>query len=333
MIALDFDRHFQGKLVLITGGLGFIGSNLARQLVDLGALVTVLDARLPMFGSNLYNLAGYENRLRINPGDLRDEANTAAVVRGQNFIFNLAGQVSHLDSMEHPLADLDVNCRSQLCLLEACRRFNPDVRIVYTSTRQVYGRPQRLPVDESHPLDPVDINGIHKLAVGWYHNLYHRVYGLRTTTLRLTNTYGPRMRVADARQTFLGLWIRQVLTGTPITVFGDGRQQRDFNYVDDVVNALLLVASQPATIGEVYNLGAPDPITLSDLAQLLIKCNGAGTRQFVPFPEDRKAIDIGNYAADFTKIQTAIGWQPRIPLADGLRRTFDYYRMHLQHYL
>ena len=324
---------FTGKLVLITGGLGFIGSNLARRLVDLGALVTVLDARLPQFGGNPFNLTGYETRLHINPGDLRDEANTAQVVRGQDYIFNLAGQVSHLDSMQNPIADLEVNCRSQLCLLEACRRFNPDVRIVYTSTRQVYGRPQFLPVNESHPLHPVDINGIHKLAVGWYHNLYHRVYGLRTTTLRLTNTYGPRMRVADARQTFLGLWIRQILTGTPLTVFGDGRQLRDFNYVDDVVHALLLVASAPATIGEIYNLGAPNPIALGDLAQLLIKCNGAGTYQRVPFPADRKAIDIGDYAADFTKIQTALGWQPCVPLADGLRRTFDYYRMHLQHYL
>ena len=324
---------FNGKLVLITGGLGFIGSNLARRLVDLGALVTVLDARLPQFGGNLFNLTGYETRLHINPGDLRNEANTAQVVRGQDFIFNLAGQVSHLDSMQNPIADLEVNCRSQLGLLEACRRFNPDVRIVYTSTRQVYGRPQFLPVTEQHPLDPVDINGIHKLAVGWYHALYHRVYGLRTTTLRLTNTYGPRMRVADARQTFLGLWIQQVLAGTPLTVFGDGRQRRDFNYVDDVVHALLLVAGTPATIGEIYNLGAPDPVALHDLAKLLIKCNGIGTYQFVPFPDDRKAIDIGDYAADFTKIQTALGWQPRIPLAEGLRHTLEYYQTHLQHYL
>ena len=185
---------FTGKSVLITGGLGFIGSNLARQLVDLGALVTVLDAQLPNFGGNMFNLTGYENRLRINHGDLRDEVNTAQAVRGQDFIFNLAGQVSHLDSMQNPIADLEVNCHSQLCLLEACLRFNPNVRIVYTSTRQVYGRPQFLPVTEQHPLDPVDINGIHKLAVGRYHALYHQVYGLRTTTLRLTNTYGPRMR-------------------------------------------------------------------------------------------------------------------------------------------
>jgi len=325
--------NFTGKAVLITGGLGFIGSNLARRLVDLGALVTVLDAQLPQFGGNPFNLAGYETRLRINSGDLRDEANTIQVVRGQDYIFNLAGQVSHLDSMQHPLADLEVNCRSQLCLLEACRQFNPNVHIVYTSTRQVYGRPQFLPVTEHHPLDPVDINGIHKLTVGWYHALYHRVYGLRTTTLRLTNTYGPRMRVADARQTFLGLWLQQVLTGTPLTVFGDGRQQRDFNYVDDVIHALLMVASAPATIGEIYNLGAPDPVALGDLAQLLIKTNGAGTCHCVPFPDDRKAIDIGDYATDFTKIKTTLGWQPRIPLAVGLRHSLDYYRAHLQHYL
>ncbi|MEI8315905.1 MAG: NAD-dependent epimerase/dehydratase family protein [Verrucomicrobiota bacterium] len=324
---------FTGKSVLITGGLGFIGSNLARQLVDLGALVTVLDAQLPNFGGNMFNLTGYENRLRINHGDLRDEVNTAQAVRGQDFIFNLAGQVSHLDSMQNPIADLEVNCHSQLCLLEACRRFNPNVRIVYTSTRQVYGRPQFLPVTEQHPLDPVDINGIHKLAVGRYHALYHQVYGLRTTTLRLTNTYGPRMRVTDARQTFLGLWIQQVLAGAPLIVFGDGQQQRDFNYVDDVVQALLLVAGAPATIGEIYNLGAPDPIALRDLAQLLIKRNGTGAYQCVPFPADRQAIDIGDYAADFTKIQTTTGWQPRVPLATGLARTLEYYQTHRQHYL
>ena len=267
----DFTPNFQGRSVLITGGLGFIGSNLTRRLVGLGAHVTVLDSLLPQFGGNLFNIDEYEKRIHINLGDMRDEQGMNALVQGRDFIFNLAGQVSHLDSMQNPFADLAINCQSQLYLLEACRHFNPDVRIIYTNTRQVYGRPQYLPVDEKHPLDPADINGIHKLAGGWYHILYQRVYGLRTTSLRLTNTYGPRMRVVDARQTFLGLWLRQVLSGEPLTIYGDGQQRRDFNYVEDVLTALLWVASTPQTIGEVFNLGDSVPVTLLDLARLLIE--------------------------------------------------------------
>ena len=328
----DLSENYRGRSVLITGGLGFIGSSLARQLVDWGARVTLLDALLPDFGGKLFNIDGYEDRLQINIGDMRDEPGMNALVQSRDFIFNLAGQVSHLDSMQNPLADLEINCRSQLYLLEACRRFNPQVRIVYTNTRQVYGRPQYLPVDEQHPLDPVDINGIHKLAGGWYHILYQRVYGLRTTSLRLTNTYGPRMRVVDARQTFLGLWLRQVLSGEPLTIYGDGQQRRDFNYIDDVLAALLGVAVTPATIGETYNLGGEAPIALVDLARLLLELNGGGAHQLQPFPADRQAIDIGDYYADFRKITTVLGWQPRVPLAEGLARTLEYYRVHHGHY-
>jgi len=301
-------------------------------LVGLGAHVTVLDSLLPQFGGNLFNIDEYEKRIHINLGDMRDEPGMNALVQGRDFIFNLAGQVSHLDSMENPFADLEINCRSQLYLLEACRRCNPNVRIIYTNTRQVYGRPQYLPVDEKHPLDPVDINGIHKLAGGWYHILYQRVYGLRTTSLRLTNTYGPRMRVVDARQTFLGLWLRQILSGEPLTIFGDGQQRRDFNYVEDVLTALLWVASTPQTIGEVFNLGDSVSVTLLNLARLLIELNGGGSYQLQPFPADRQVIDIGDYYADFSKITHALGWQPRVPLAEGLARTLEYYRMHRNHY-
>ena len=328
----DFTPEFRGRTVLITGGLGFIGSNLARQLVDLGAHVTIVDSLLPQFGGKLFNLAGFEPRLQVHPVDLRDEAGIQPLVQNQDFIFNLAGQVSHLDSMENPFADLEINCRSQLSLLEACRRFNPRARILYTNTRQIYGRPQYLPVDEKHPLDPVDINGIHKLAGGWYHILYHRVYGLRTTSLRLTNTYGPRMRVVDARQTFLGLWLRQILSGEPLAVYGDGQQRRDFTYVDDVVTALLLAAVTPQAIGEAYNLGGSVAISLLDLARLLIELNGSGTQQLQPFPADRLAIDIGDYYADYSKITAALGWQPRVALAQGLADTLAYYRLHHAHY-
>lgn len=328
----DFTSDFQGRSVLITGGLGFIGSSLARRLVDLGARVTVLDSLQPQFGGKRFNLDGYEDRLQVTIGDMRDEPGLNTLVQHRDFIFNLAGQVSHLDSMENPFADLEINCRSQLYLLEACRRFNPSARIIYTNTRQVYGRPQYLPVDEKHPLDPVDINGIHKLAGGWYHILYHRVYGLRTTSLRLTNTYGPRMRVVDARQTFLGLWVRQILSGEALSVYGDGQQRRDFNYVEDVSTALLLAAVTPQAIGEAYNLGGAVSISLLDLARLLIELNGGGTYQLQPFPADRKAVDIGDYYADYSKITAALAWHPRVPLAEGLAETLNYYRMHHEHY-
>jgi UDP-glucose 4-epimerase len=324
--------EFGGARVLITGGLGFIGSNLARRLSDLGARVTVLDSLVPEYGGNLFNLAGYEGRIHINIGDMRDEHGINYLVKDQQFIFNLAGQTSHLDSMQDPFTDLDINCRSQLYLLEACRKHNPQVRIVYTSTRQVYGRPIRLPVDEEHPLSPVDINGVHKLAGCWYNVLYHRNYGLQTTSLRLTNSYGPRMRVRDARQTFVGLWLRQLVEGNEIEVYGDGSQARDLNYVDDVVNALLVAALSPKAEGQIYNLGSLEIISLLDLARLLIELNGDGTFRLVPFPPERKVIDVGDYYADFSRIQRALGWGPTVKLRDGLALTLDYYRKHHQHY-
>jgi len=324
--------EFAGARALITGGLGFIGSNLARRLADLGAHVTVLDSLIPDSGGNWFNLAGYEDRVGIHIGDLREERALAPLVCGQQYIFNLAGQVGHLDSMRDPFTDLEINCRSQLCLLEACRQRNPAARILYTSTRQVYGRAMRVPVQEEHPLSPVDINGIHKLAAERYHQLYHRIYGLRTTSLRLTNTYGPRMRVRDARQTFLGLWLRRLLEGNPMEVYGDGTQIRDFNYVDDVVNALLLAALSKEAEGRTYNLGSRDAISLHDLARLLVELNGSGEFRLVPFPPDRLAIDIGDYCGDFSRIQRQLGWEPVVSLREGLAWTLAYYGAHHAHY-
>jgi UDP-glucose 4-epimerase len=332
MTPSECSGQFRGQQVLITGGLGFIGSNLARRLVDWGARVTLLDSLLPQYGGNLFNIAGYEDRLHVNVGDMRDEFGINHLVQHKAFIFNLAGQVCHLDSMQDPFTDLEINCRSQLYFLEACRKHNPHVRIVNAGTRQVYGRPAYLPVDEDHPLAPVDINGIHKLAGDWYHTLYHDVYGLRTTSLRLTNTYGPRMRVVDARQTFLGLWLREVIEGTTIVVFGDGQQRRDLSFVDDVVDALLLTAISPQAEGAIYNLGGQDPLTLLDLARLLIEINQSGDFRLGPFPQDRKAIDIGDYYADFSKFRNAVGWSPAVTLHDGLSRTLQYYRENRIHY-
>jgi UDP-glucose 4-epimerase len=326
-------ENFADKNVIVTGGLGFIGSSLAQKLAGFGAKVIAVDSLIPEYGGNLFNIKGHENRIKINIADVRDKFSMAYLVKGQDFLFNLAGQTSHIDSMENPFIDLDINCRAQLFILEACRRYNPTIRVVYASTRQIYGRPDFLPVDETHPLRPVDVNGIHKMAGEWYHILYSNVYGIRTCALRLTNTYGPRMRVKDARQTFLGVWIKALIEKRPIEIWGDGLQVRDFNYVDDAVNAILMAAITDDSNGQVYNLGSPEHVNLRDLAALMIKINGGGEYRILPFPKNRKAIDIGDYYADFGKIHRELKWSPDIGLEEGLSRTLQYYYSHIANYL
>jgi len=324
---------FGGKRVMITGGLGFIGGNLAIALAELGADVLLVDSLIPQYGGNLYNVASIEDRVRINIADVRDEYSMRYLVQGQDFIFNLAGQVSHLDSMQDPYTDLEINCRSQLSILEACRRNNPEVKIIYAGTRQQYGKPDYLPVDERHLMHPTDVNGVNKMAGEWYHIVYNNVYGVRATSLRLTNTYGPRMRIKDARQTFLGWWIRLLLEGRSLEIYGDGSQLRDFNYVDDVVKAFLLAAASDEANGQVYNLGAPEPISLLDLAQLMIEENGGGSYALVEWPRERKPIDIGSYYGDYRKIKAELGWEPTVSLREGLAQTLEYYRRNLSHYV
>jgi Nucleoside-diphosphate-sugar epimerases len=312
--------------------MGFIGSNLAHRLVELDAQVTLVDSLIPIYGGNQRNIAGIEHRVRVNIADVRDEYSMNYLVQGQDYLFNLAGQTSHLDSMTDPYTDLEINCRAQLSILEACRKHNPNLKLVYASTRQIYGKPDYLPVDERHLLHPVDVNGVNKMAGEWYHILYNNVYGIRACALRLTNTYGPRMRVKDARQTFLGIWIKRLIDEEPIQVFGDGSQIRDFNYVDDVVEALLLAGASSAADGGIFNLGSDETINLRDLAALLIDINGGGSFEIVPFPPDRKAIDIGDYYADYRLIQGRLGWRPKVPLREGLRRTLEFYRREREYY-
>ena len=323
---------FQGRRVLITGGLGFIGSNLARRLASEDVQVTVVDSLVPEYGGNLFNLAGLENRLRINISDVRDEHSFAYLVRDQDYLFNLAGQTSHLDSMQDPYTDMEINCRAQLSILEACRKYNPQIRVLFASTRQLYGKPRYLPVDEKHLTQPVDVNGINKMAGESYHILYHQVHGLRACALRLTNTYGPRMRIKDARQTFLGVWLRRVVEGRPFEVW-DGAQRRDFNYVEDVVEALLLAIASEEAYGRVFNLGGEEVVSLRELAQMLVELNGGGSFCQCDFPAERKRIDIGDYYADFSLVRQAFGWRPRVPLREGLARSLAFYREHLKLYL
>lgn len=321
-------QQFNSKKVLITGGLGFIGSNLAEALVNLGADVMLVDSLIPEYGGNLFNVEPFKDKVRVNISDVRDEHAMKYLIQGQDYLFNLAGQTSHVDSMNNPYPDLEINARSQLSILEACKKHNPDVKLVFASTRQLYGKPEYLPVDERHPMRPIDVNGINKMAGEWYHILYNNVYGIRGCVLRLTNTYGPRMRVKDARQTFLGIWVKKLVEGGGIQVFGDGKQIRDFNYVDDVVDAMIMCALSEDADGEIFNLGADDPINLKDTAEMMIRANGGGSYDVVPFPADRKAIDIGDYYADYRKIRAKIGWKPQVMLEEGLTRTLEYYRQH-----
>jgi dTDP-glucose 4,6-dehydratase/UDP-glucose 4-epimerase len=325
-------NSYNNKNILITGGLGFIGSNLARALVNQGANVTLVDSLIPQYGGNTFNIDDIRDKVTVNVCDVRDPFAMAYLIKGKDYLFNLAGQTSHMDSMSDPQTDLDINANAQLSILEVCRKENPSIKIVFASTRQLYGKPDYLPVDEKHPIRPVDVNGINKLAGEWYHLLYNNVYGIRACALRLTNTYGPGMRVKDARQTFLGIWVRLLIEGKPIKVFGDGLQLRDFNYVDDCVEALLLSGASDVANGKVYNLGSKEVIGLKDLASMMVNLGLGGDFELIPFPPERKAIDIGDYYSDFSLITKELGWTPKIELKEGLQRSLEYYKEHYPYY-
>src|SRR4051812_26186002 len=325
--------QYRDSNVLVTGGLGFIGSHLAARLVELGANVTIVDSLIPEYGGNLFNVRDIEERVRINISDIRDPWSIRTLVRGQDFIFNLAGQVSHIDSMEDPGTDLDINCKAQLSLLEACRRVNPSAVVVFAASRQQYGRPQFVPVTEDHPLVPVDVNGINLIAGESYHLLYHDVYEIPTVSLRLTNTYGPHLLMKHGRQGFITTFIKLALHGEPIKVFGDGSQLRDFTYVSDAVDAFLAAAITPETFGRAFNVGGQEPVSLLDVARLAQDLAGAGgTVETVPWPPEREKIDIGSIYVSHDRLREATGWDPLVSLRDGLAATLAFYREHGEHY-
>jgi UDP-glucose 4-epimerase len=324
---------YRGRRVMITGGLGFIGSNLARRLAGLGADILLVDSLIPDYGGNLFNIAGIEDRVRVNVADVRQASTMNYLVRDREIIFNLAGQVSHIDSMRDPHTDLEINCRSQLTLLEACRHHNPQTKVVYASTRQVYGRPDYLPVTERHLVRPTDVNGINKAAGEYYHLVYNNVFGVRATGLRLTNVYGPRQLIKHNRQGFIAWFIRLALEDREIQVFGDGSQIRDFVYVDDAVEAFLLAGIEEACNGEAFNVGGDEHIAHRELVQLLVELAGAGRYRFVAWPADKKAIDIGSFYADSSRFKGISGWTPAVSLREGLTRTLAFYRDHMAQYL
>jgi UDP-glucose 4-epimerase len=330
---VDHRAFYQGRRVMITGGLGFIGSNLAHQLVACGAHVLIVDSLIPEYGGNLFNISGIEDAVRVNIADVRQQSTMNYLVREHDVIFNLAGQVSHIDSMQDPYTDLEINCRAQLSLLEACRRHNPGVKVVYAGTRQVYGTPDSLPVTEAHLVRPTDVNGINKAAGEYYHLVYNNVFNVRTCSLRLTNVYGPRQLLKHNRQGFIGWFIRLAIEDREIEIYGDGSQIRDFVFVDDAVDAFMRAGASDAANGHVFNVGGFEPTCHRDLVTLLIRIAGTGRYRFIDWPAEKKAIDIGSFYADSTRIRCALGWQPATRLSCGLERTIDYYRTHFNHYV
>jgi UDP-glucose 4-epimerase len=332
-VTQSYREFYKGRRVMITGGLGFIGSNLARQLVNLGADVLLIDALLPDYGGNLFNIVDFADRVRVNIADVRMQSTIGVLARGQDVIFNLAGQVSHIDSMRDPYTDLEINCRAQLSILEACRMNNPGVRVVYAGTRQVYGRPEYLPVDERHLVRPADINGVNKAAGEYYHLLYNNVFGVRACSLRLTNVYGPRQLIRHNRQGFIGWFIRLAIENREIQIFGDGSQMRDFVYVDDAADAFLRAGASDACDGDVFNVGGTEPISHRDLVTLLLDTAGSGRVRYVDWPPEKKRIDIGSFYSDSTKFQKRVGWTPQVDLREGLSRTLAYFREHLPEYV
>ncbi len=329
----DYRDFYRGRRVMVTGGLGFIGSNLARHLVDLGADVLLVDSLIDDYGGNFFNIDGIADRVHVNVADVRQQSTMNYLVRDRAVIFNLAGQVSHIDSMRDPYTDLEINCRSQLTVLEACRKHNPSVKVVFAGTRQVYGRPDSLPVSEAQLVRPTDVNGINKAAGEYYHLVYNNVFGVRACSLRLTNVYGPRQLIKHNRQGFIGWFIRLAIEGQPIQIYGDGSQLRDFVYVDDAADAFLRAGANDACNGDAFNVGGDVPVSHSDLAAELVRISGKGRVEYVSWPPDKKAIDIGSFYADSTRFMKATGWKPAIPLAEGLRRTIDFYRQHFSEYV
>jgi len=328
-----YQDKYKNRKILVTGGLGFIGSTLVRRLVRLGARVLIVDSLIPQCGGNWFNIKGVEDKVNVNISDIRDRYSINYLVQGQDIIFNLAGTLSHVDSMKDPFTDLEVNCVSQLSILEACRKNNRNVKIVWAGTRNQYGRAKYLPVDEEHPMEPTDVNGINCIAGEWYHILYNNVYGIKACSLRMTNTFGPRHQMKHPRQGVLNWFIRQIIDGEEIQLWGTGNQKRDINYVDDVVEALLLIGASNSNKvwGQAFNLGGI-PVSLKKFVEEVIKVAGRGRYKIIPYPPDKKPIEVGDYIADWGKIKNTVGWEPKVSLRKGIEKTLKFYKKYKNHY-
>jgi UDP-glucose 4-epimerase len=323
---------FRGKEVLVTGGLGFIGSNLCAELVKYGAHVTIVDNMLPRQGGNLFNIRDIEDKVKVNFSDVRNGLSMNHLVKGQDYIFHLAGQVNHVDSMRNPIQDLEINCRGTLVLLEALRHNNLTARIIFAGTRGEYGSSVTLPVDENHPTNPKGIYAVTNLTAEKMVLVYDDIFGIKGACLRITNTYGPRHQMAHDEYGVFNWFIRKAVDDEAIPVFGDGRILRDFIYVEDLVECLLMVAATDSAYGEVFNIGTGVPVSFIELAKKIVRATGSGHVQFAEFTQERKEVEPGDYYADITKIKTTTGWAPRTSLEDGIRKTVEYYRKYKKEY-
>jgi UDP-glucose 4-epimerase len=322
----------RGKKVLVTGGLGFIGSNLSARLVDVGARVTIVDNMIPRLGGNLFNVKEIANRVHINFSDVRDAHSMDYLVKGQEVIFHLAGQVNHVDSIRNPIQDLDINCRGTLVLLESCRKHNREVKVIFAGTRGEYGASVKLPVAEDHPTNPKGIYAVTNLMAEKTVLVYHDVHRIPGACLRITNTYGPRHQMAHDEYGVVNWFIRKAIDDEQIPVFGDGRILRDFLFVDDAVECFLKVADCPQAYGEVFNVGTGVPYSFIDLAKKIVEIAGTGKTAFTEFTQERKEVEPGDYYTDISKIKRVVGWEPRTGLEDGLRQTIQFYREHKKEY-
>lgn len=325
--------RMDGQHVLVTGGLGFVGSNLTHKLVELGADVTIYDAMIETSGANMANIREIQDRVEVVIGDIRDFNLLKEYVKDKEIIFNNAALSSHLNSMEDPFLDIDINCRGVMNVLEACRKYNDSVKIVYSGTRGQLGRLIFSPADENHPENPTDIYGVNKLAAEKYHMVYHSAYGMHTTSIRLNNGYGPRSQMKHAKFGILNWFIRRAMLNEVITVYGEGKQTRDYNYIDDMVDALILAAQSEKSNGEFFLIGSGKEISIIDLIKLIIKTVGCGRYEHVPWPEESKKIEIGNFFVTYEKIHRILGWHPTTSIEDGLKKTVNFYRERLQDYI
>ncbi|MCD6460607.1 GDP-mannose 4,6-dehydratase [bacterium] len=323
---------YKNKNILITGGLGFIGSTIANRLAGTAKEITLVDSLIPQYGGNLFNIDAIQDKVNVNIADVRDEASMNVLVKNKHYLFNMAGTLSHIDSMTDPYTDLEINCRSQLTILEACRKNNRDIKIVLAGTRGEYGRIEKTPVDESHPLLPTDVNGINKIAGGLYHLVYNNAYGIRSASIRLTNTYGPRHQMRHSKQGYLNWFLRLAMENKEITIYDNGTAKRDFIYVDDAVEAFLRVCASDDTNGQYYNLGSGRAVSILESAEAVIEVAGSGKIKHVEYPKDKKAIEIGDFIADYSKIKNTVGWEPETSFKDGLKKTYEFYKKYKEYY-
>jgi len=325
-------KVFKDKEVLVTGGLGFIGSNLCIELVRLGARVTIIDNMLPRQGGNLFNISGIAENVTVNISDVRNQLSMNHLVKEKDYIFHLAGQVNHVDSMKNPLQDLEINCRGTMVLLEALRHHNRDAKVIFAGTRGEYGSSVKLPVDEDHPTNPKGIYAVTNLTAEKMVLVYDDVYKIKGSCLRITNTYGPRHQMAHDEYGVFNWFIRKAMDDEEIPVFGDGRILRDFLYVEDLVDCMLKVAVTGGAYGKVFNVGTGIPVSFFELAEKIVAITGTGRTSFTEFTRERKEVEPGDYYADITRIKTTTGWQPGTPLEEGIAKTIDYYRKNRKEY-